>query len=55
MYILCFLCCLTAHVLSYPVGRLALDVCLLFLMAGLEVLRVYWGEILFLFSKKNVF
>ncbi|XDV53440.1 hypothetical protein PO909_021939 [Leuciscus waleckii] len=31
------------HVLSYPVGRLALDVCLLFLMAGLEVLRVYWG------------
>ncbi|KAG1957639.1 transmembrane protein [Pimephales promelas] len=31
------------HVLSYPVGRLALDVCLLFLMAGFEVLRVYWG------------
>ncbi|XP_077051820.1 transmembrane protein 80-like [Siphateles boraxobius] len=31
------------HVLSYPVDRLALDVCLLFLMAGLEVLRVYWG------------
>ncbi|ROI37070.1 Transmembrane protein 80 [Anabarilius grahami] len=31
------------HVLSYPVGRLALDMCLLFLMAGFEVLRVYWG------------
>ncbi|XP_056595560.1 transmembrane protein 80-like isoform X2 [Triplophysa dalaica] len=31
------------EVLSYPDGQLTLDVCLLFLMAGLEVLRVYWG------------
>uniref|UniRef100_A0A671KKL5 Transmembrane protein 80 n=1 Tax=Sinocyclocheilus anshuiensis TaxID=1608454 RepID=A0A671KKL5_9TELE len=31
------------YVLSYPDDRLALDVCLLFLMASLEVLRVYWG------------
>uniref|UniRef100_A0A671S9Z1 Transmembrane protein 80 n=1 Tax=Sinocyclocheilus anshuiensis TaxID=1608454 RepID=A0A671S9Z1_9TELE len=28
------------YVLSYPDGRLALDMCLLFLMASLEVLRV---------------
>lgn len=51
---------MTAYVLRYPDDRLALDVCLLFLMASLEVLRVYWGKfgiILFLFrqsmTKKN--
>ncbi|XP_050954974.1 transmembrane protein 80 isoform X1 [Labeo rohita] len=31
------------YVLSYPSDRLALDVCLVFLMASLELLRVYWG------------
>lgn len=36
--------CVAAEVLSYPDGQLTLDVCLLFLMAGLEVLRVYWGK-----------
>ncbi|KAL4642143.1 transmembrane protein 216 [Arapaima gigas] len=30
-------------VLSYPVESIALDVCLLFLLAGLEALRLYWG------------
>uniref|UniRef100_A0A672RYB0 Uncharacterized protein n=1 Tax=Sinocyclocheilus grahami TaxID=75366 RepID=A0A672RYB0_SINGR len=34
---------LLTYVLSYPDGRLALDMCLLFLMASLEVQRVYWG------------
>lgn len=30
--------------LSYPGKILLLDVCLLFLMAVLETLRLYWGE-----------
>ncbi|XP_051975830.1 transmembrane protein 80-like [Xyrauchen texanus] len=32
-----------SRVLSYPDGQLTLDVFLLFLMAGFEALRVYWG------------
>ncbi|KAG9280769.1 transmembrane protein 80 isoform X2 [Astyanax mexicanus] len=32
-----------SQVLSYPDSDLALDVCLLLLMAGLDVIRLYWG------------
>ncbi|MCJ8736174.1 hypothetical protein PDJAM_G00255760 [Pangasius djambal] len=32
-----------SQVLSYPDRYLALDVCLLLLMAAFEILRVYWG------------
>ncbi|XP_018619256.1 transmembrane protein 80-like [Scleropages formosus] len=30
-------------VLSYPGENIVLDLCLLFLLAGLEALRLYWG------------
>ncbi|XP_073725058.1 transmembrane protein 80-like [Misgurnus anguillicaudatus] len=45
LYFICTLAMIIykTQVLSYPDGQLALDVCLLFLMAGLEVLRIYWG------------
>lgn len=33
------------QMLSYPDKYLALDVCLLLLMAAFEILRVYWGKI----------
>lgn len=37
--------CDAGLVLSYPDSYLALDVCLLLLMAAFEILRVYWGKI----------
>ncbi|XP_064169009.1 transmembrane protein 80-like [Anguilla rostrata] len=44
-YFLSTLCMIVykSQVLSYPDGNLTLDLCLLFLMAALELLRLYWG------------
>ncbi|XP_060764322.1 transmembrane protein 80-like [Neoarius graeffei] len=44
-YFLSSLCMIIykSQVLSYPGSYLALDVCLLLLMAAFESLRVYWG------------
>ncbi|KAJ8402947.1 hypothetical protein AAFF_G00362610 [Aldrovandia affinis] len=44
-YFLSMLCMIIykSQVFSYPDGNLALDLCLLFLMAVLELLRLYWG------------
>lgn len=37
--------CNAGQVLSYPDSYLALDVCLLLLLAAFEILRVYWGKL----------
>ncbi|KAI1895929.1 hypothetical protein AGOR_G00111830 [Albula goreensis] len=44
-YFLSTLCMIIykSQVLSYPDGNLTLDLCLLLLMAALELLRLYWG------------
>ncbi|KAJ8249158.1 hypothetical protein GJAV_G00231800 [Gymnothorax javanicus] len=44
-YFLATLCMIIykSQVLSYPDGNLTLDLCLLFLLAALELLRLYWG------------
>ncbi|KAK2834558.1 hypothetical protein Q7C36_015259 [Tachysurus vachellii] len=44
-YFLSSLCMIIykSQMLSYPDKYLALDVCLLLLMAAFEILRVYWG------------
>ncbi|XP_046715223.1 transmembrane protein 80-like isoform X2 [Silurus meridionalis] len=44
-YFLSSLCIIIykSQVLSYPDNYLVLDLCLLFLMAAFEILRIYWG------------